>query len=91
MEEIAASKRLADDFEKNFQAHREAFRNSQPEPSALVADDKSGFPDFVEKAALNNRVVPKDEEEDEDALFNENAMESQLTENTAKNPYICQS
>ena len=85
MEEVAASKRLADDFEKNFQAHREAFRNSQPEPAAMVVDGKADFPDFVEKAVLNNRVVPKDEEDDE-GLFNENALESQFTENTAQNP-----
>ena len=56
---------MADEFEKNFQKHREAFRSSQavdPEPS----DEQTEMPDFVDKAAMNDRVVPKDDEEEDD-------------------------
>ena len=55
---------MADEFEKNFQRHREAQRVSQNE---LNKSEGTDLPDLIDKAKLNNRVVPPDEdEEDED-------------------------
>ena len=71
MEEVAASKKLANEFEKNFQAHREAFRNSQPEPRQV--HDEPEFPELFHKASHNDRVVPRDEDDDQANIVKESS------------------
>ena len=65
LEEVANSKKLADEFEKNFQKHREAFRQSQAvdENGDGEPSEQTEMPDFVAKAAMNDRVIPKDDED----------------------------
>ena len=69
---------MADEFEKNFQRHREAQRASQNE---LSKSDGTDQPELIDKAKINNRVVPPDEDEEEDDPEDEHVNQNQ-TENT---------
>ena len=77
LEEVANSRKMADEFEKNFQRHREAQRASQNEFKSEGTD----LPELIDKAKLNNRVVPPDEGEDDEDPEDETVNHNQ-TENT---------
>ena len=70
---------MADEFEKNFQRHREAQRASQNE---LANSDGTDLPELIDKAKQNNRVVPPDEEEDVDEDAEDEEVNQDKTDNT---------